>query len=188
MTTAFESFEFPLYVKESLFLLLSLPGLLSAVHTMFRVTKEIFRKVILRSPPGVDSQEWHVMWQKQDCFAPVVWKFSPEQLQNPNKVGEYLKEKCCGNSREVQSYAMCWALATVYQTVLHTRQHSQGEKEQGRARGTMGTPTAAEAQEQPTLGALSPIWKKTSKAKSVRLVNDEEEAGPSQQGKRQGQR
>lgn len=118
----------------------------------------------------------------------MVWKFRPEQLQDPNKVGEYLKEKCCGNSREVQSYAMCWALATVYQTVFHTREHSQGEKEQGRARGTMGTPTAAEAQGQPMLGALAPLWKKTSKAKSIRLVRAEEEAGPSQQRKRQGQR
>lgn len=40
--TAFEDFEFPLDVKESMCLLLGLPDLLSAVHTMFRVTKEIF--------------------------------------------------------------------------------------------------------------------------------------------------
>lgn len=69
------------------------------------------------------------------------------------------------NSREVQSYAMCWALATIYQTVLHTRQHPQGEEEESRATGTMDTPTAAEPEEQPMPGALTPLWKKTSKEK-----------------------
>lgn len=87
------------------------------------------------------------MWQKQDCSAPMVWKFTTEQLQDPDKVGEYLKEKCCRSSRDVQSYAMCWALATIYQTVLHTRQYSQGEEEEGRATGTVGTSAAAEPEE-----------------------------------------
>lgn len=51
-TITFEDFEFPLGVKESMFLLLSLPGLLSAVHTMFRVRTGISREVVLRPAPG----------------------------------------------------------------------------------------------------------------------------------------
>lgn len=35
----------------------------------------------------------------KDYSAPMVWNFTPEQLQDPRKVTEYLKEKCCGNSR-----------------------------------------------------------------------------------------
>ncbi|KAJ7423281.1 hypothetical protein BTVI_10489 [Pitangus sulphuratus] len=45
-TTTFENSEFPLDVKESMFLLLTLPGLLNVVHTMFRVKKEISMEVI----------------------------------------------------------------------------------------------------------------------------------------------
>lgn len=98
----------------------------------------------------------------------MVWKFTPERLQDPDKVGEYLKEKCCGSSTEVQSCAVCWALATIYQRVLHPRQHFQGEEEEGEATGTMGSPTTAEPEQQPTPESLAPLWKKTSKAKSVR--------------------
>jgi len=45
---------------------------------------------------------------------PMVWNFTHEQLQNPNKMIEYLKEQCCGYSREGQLTTLCWALATVY--------------------------------------------------------------------------
>lgn len=31
-----------------------------------------------------------------------------------DKAAEYLKENCCGSFREVQSYATCWALATIF--------------------------------------------------------------------------
>ncbi|KAJ7415200.1 hypothetical protein BTVI_38934 [Pitangus sulphuratus] len=64
ITTAFEIFEFPLDVKESMCLLLSLSDLLSVVYIMFRVKKEISREVIQRSTLRVDSQEWHGMWEK----------------------------------------------------------------------------------------------------------------------------
>lgn len=60
-------------------------------------------------------------------------------------------------------------------------QHPQGEEEEeSRATGTVGTPIAAEPQEQHVLGAVAPIQKK-SKTKSVCSVRDEEEAGSSQQ-------
>lgn len=43
VTTACKNFEFPLDVKDSMFLLQSLPGPLSEVHTKFRVRTEIYR-------------------------------------------------------------------------------------------------------------------------------------------------
>lgn len=61
VTTAFENFDFSLDVKESMILLLILPGLLSVVYTMFGVTKEISMKVIQRSAPRMHSHEWHGM-------------------------------------------------------------------------------------------------------------------------------
>lgn len=69
-TTTSENFEFPLGVKESMFLLLCLPGLLSVVHTMFKMTKEIFRKAIQRSSLREDSRggmkcgrTWASVWR-----------------------------------------------------------------------------------------------------------------------------
>lgn len=49
----------------------------------------------------------------KDDSAPMVFKFTPEQLQL-DKVAEYLKENCCDNFKEVQSYATCWALASIF--------------------------------------------------------------------------
>ncbi|RMC19558.1 hypothetical protein DUI87_03116 [Hirundo rustica rustica] len=105
VTTAFENLEFPLDVKESMFLLLSLPGLLSVVHTMFRVEKEIFRKVIQRSAPRETSHVWHGMREKMgqvlEKFSPPMFsEFTPEQRQDPDKVIEYSKGKYCGGYRE----------------------------------------------------------------------------------------
>lgn len=39
----------------------------------------------------------------KDYSAPIVWKFTPEHLQDPDKVADYLKENCYGSFREVQS-------------------------------------------------------------------------------------
>ncbi|GAB0182827.1 ubiquitin carboxyl-terminal hydrolase 4 [Grus japonensis] len=58
----------------------------------------------------------------------MVWNFTPEQLQHPDKVIEYVKGKCCGYSKETQLTALCWALATIYQTLLDSRQLHQGEE------------------------------------------------------------
>ncbi|GAB0208025.1 ubiquitin carboxyl-terminal hydrolase 4 [Grus japonensis] len=58
----------------------------------------------------------------------MVWSFTPEQLQDPDKMVEYLKGKCCSYSKEAQLTALCWALATIYQTLLASRQHHQGRE------------------------------------------------------------
>lgn len=61
----------------------------------------------------------------KDCSAPIVWRFTPEHLQDPDKVADYLKENCYGSFREAQSYAVCWVLATVYWAPLITGEHLQ---------------------------------------------------------------
>jgi len=63
-------------------------------------------------------------------LAPLVfWNFTPEQVQNPDKLAEYLEEVCCHprNSRETQIIAMCWGLAHAYRAQFNTVQCSKGE-------------------------------------------------------------
>lgn len=126
------------------------------------------------------------MWQKmgqylEDFSPPMVWKVISEQPENPVRLEEYLEGKCCVESREAQITSFFWALAAIYQPLLITRQHPQGEEEEGRATGTVATQTAAEPEEQPVLVAVVPIQKKKSKTKSGHLVRDEEEVGSSQE-------
>jgi len=46
----------------------------------------------------------------------VFWNFTPDHVQNPDKLVKYLEKVCChsGNSRETQITAMCWGLAHAY--------------------------------------------------------------------------
>lgn len=53
--------------------------------------------------------------------APMLLKFTSEQLRDPDEEAEYLKEKCCGSPREASSYAPCWALAPIYWLLLDSR-------------------------------------------------------------------
>lgn len=73
---------------------------------------------------------------------------------------EYLQGQCCDHSTGEQLVAVCWALATIYWTLLVTRQHPQGEEEESRATDTVATRTAVEQEEQPMLVAVIPIQKK----------------------------
>ncbi|GAB0188949.1 hypothetical protein GRJ2_001360200 [Grus japonensis] len=124
----------------------------------------------------------------------MVWSFTPEQLQDPDKMVEYLKGKCCGDSKETQLTALCWALATIYQTLLESRQHHpEGENRptgpaaaQTPATGpaaaqTPATGTVAEPKDQPIPVSIAPIHKKKYTRKSVRLVKDDDESGPSRE-------
>lgn len=78
------------------------------------------------------------------------------------------KEKCCGSSGEGQCYITCCALVTVYWTLLITRQHPHGEKEESRPTGSMAPETAAVPEEQPVLVATAPRQKKKLKNTSHR--------------------
>ncbi|GAB0210301.1 hypothetical protein GRJ2_003495900 [Grus japonensis] len=116
----------------------------------------------------------------------MVWSFTPEQLQDPDKVVEYLKEKCCGDSKETQLTVLCWALATISQTLLDSRQHHQGEERENRPTGTAAaqtpaTGTVAEPKDQPIPVSVAPTHKKKYTRKSVRLVKDDDELGPSRE-------
>ncbi|GAB0208118.1 hypothetical protein GRJ2_003277500 [Grus japonensis] len=126
----------------------------------------------------------------------MVWSFTPEQLQDPDKMVEYLKEKCCGYSKEAQLIALCWALATIYQTLLDSRQHHLGGERESRPTGTADTQapttgpaaaqtpatgTVAEPNNQPIPVSVAPIHKKKYTRKSVHLVRDDDEPGPSRE-------
>ncbi|XP_049650088.1 uncharacterized protein LOC126035487 [Accipiter gentilis] len=180
-------------------------------QVFFRATKRLFKSTTQRSPPKLDTHEWHGMWEDMGKYLenfslPVTWKFTPEQLQNPHEVTEYLKEKCCGYSKDVQLAALCWALASIYQTLLDTRQHPQGEKMENRTTGTVATPTpttdtvaaptpttstvaaptpvtdtSAKPENQPVPVSVAPVQKKKHTKKSVRFVRDEDEPGSSRE-------
>lgn len=172
-----------LNTEESILLLSYLVGRLALVYISFRSAKEITGKFFQRS----ENDEWHGRWEKigqvlKEYSAPVVWKFTPEQIQDPVKVAEYLKEKRCGGSREEQLTALCWALATLYRTLLDTSQSPQGEEEveeEEESRPT-GTQTAAASEEQPMLGAVAPE-QNTSNTRLVSLVRDKEETESSEE-------
>ncbi|GAB0177247.1 ubiquitin carboxyl-terminal hydrolase 4 [Grus japonensis] len=134
----------------------------------------------------------------------MVWNFTPNKLQEPDEVMEYLKGKFYGCSKEAQLIALCWALASTY--LLDSRQRHQGEERENRATGTVATTTpvtgtvatptpatgtaatqtlasgAADEQEnQPMPVSVTPIQKKKYTKKSVHLVRDDDEPGPSRE-------
>ncbi|KAK4818287.1 hypothetical protein QYF61_010429 [Mycteria americana] len=86
---------------------------------------------------------------------PVFWNFTPEQVQDPEKLVKYLEKVCCcpGNSRDAQITATCWGLAHAYQALLNTIQNPQGEEKvsgsDDKATGTAATPAC------PTTGTVA---------------------------------
>ncbi|KAK4831221.1 hypothetical protein QYF61_016319 [Mycteria americana] len=71
---------------------------------------------------------------------PVFWNFTPEQVQNPEKLVEYLEKVCRhpANSRETQITAMCWGLAHAYRALFNTIQNPQGSGD--KVTGTAAVP------------------------------------------------
>ncbi|XP_051624901.1 uncharacterized protein LOC127461275 [Manacus candei] len=201
--TVFENIEFPFDVKDSIMLLLVLLCLLCTVYTMFRVRKVPFREVGWTPALGADNAEWHGKWEAISQYLekfspPMTWKFTPEQLQDPVSMIRLVKEKCSGSSRDGQLTATCWALATAYRALLDMIQHCQGEERRTKSADTTSTQTTAESEgerneptstvstqtieepeEQAKPIAVAPVQKRKSKTKSVRIANDDEEAGPS---------
>ncbi|MCQ4187479.1 hypothetical protein FK515_28195, partial [Klebsiella pneumoniae] len=147
VTSALENFEYPWDVQASILLLLCV---LNGFQMLFRI-KQLFTKFTRRSAWRLDGQGWHGMWEKtgrylENFSPPMVWNFTPEQLQNPDEVIEYLKEKCHSYSKEAKLTALCWALASIYQTLLNV-QHPQEE-------GRKNQPTDTLRLLQPRLPAL----------------------------------
>jgi len=70
-----------------------------------------------------------------------------EQVQNPDKLIEYLEEVCChpGNSRETQTIVMCWSLAHAYRALFNTIHCSKGEEGENKMTDTTAVPAPAAA-------------------------------------------
>lgn len=65
---------------------------------------EISKKATQTPVPRGNGHEWHGMCEKtgqssEKSSAPAVWEFTPEQLQDSDKVTEYLQGGCCVSSR-----------------------------------------------------------------------------------------
>ncbi|KAK4828782.1 hypothetical protein QYF61_000807 [Mycteria americana] len=164
-----------------------------------------FKNIIQKSAPSLDSYEWQGVWDSMGKYLgqwepPVFWNFTPEQVQNPEKLVKYLEKVCChpGNSRETQITAMCWGLAHTYRALFNTIQNPEGEEKvsgsDNKMTGTAATPTlvtgtaatptpptgtAAEPENQPVPVSVTPIQKKKYTRKSAHLVRDADEPGPS---------
>nr|XP_013053966.2 uncharacterized protein LOC106047159 [Anser cygnoides] len=136
------------YWATSMFLLLCL-----SVFLFFDNAKQLFKNTIHRSAPRQDSYEWQGEWEDMGRFLeqwapPVLWKFTPEQLQNPKKLAECLKKGYhrLGFSRQTQIAAVCWGLAYAYRAALTAIQHPPGEeKVSGSDNKTTDTPTTSTA-------------------------------------------
>lgn len=169
-----------------LFVLLSVLYTACTVYTMLRVRTEASREFVWRPALGVDNPEWQgtskEMGQHLENFSPpMIWKSTPEQLQDPVKTISYVKGKGSDSSRDAQLTATCWALAIAYQTVLGMVQHFQEEEKRNKSTGTLSaqttsepegkgnksagtvcTQTIAEPEGQPKLVAVAPVQKRKS--------------------------
>lgn len=153
---------------------------------MFRIRGEISREVAQRSILGVKNPEWHGMWKDigqilKKFPSPVVWKFPPEQIQNPEKVAEYLKENYSGSFKEGKLIALCWALDNAYSMLLITaQQHLQLEGKGNKSADTPVTQATVKPEGQPKPVVATPVQRRKYKTKCICLVDDDGEAEPSQ--------
>ena len=137
--------------------------------------------------PRQRGHGWQGMWENMDRYLenfspPMVWNFTPEQVQDRDEVIECLKKRRLGDSREAQLVTLCWGLASTYWTLLDTIQHSLGE---GRVSGSENVTTGTMAKPETT--SVAPIIKKIQrKWKSASLVRDEE-ASPKREQERESE-
>jgi len=158
---AFENFEYPWDAQASRFLLLCL---LNGLQVLFRV-KQVDKNIVQRPALGLDSSEWLCVGDRMGKYLlqwtpPMLFKLSPEQVQNPDKLLKYLEKECChpGNSRETQITATCWGLAHAYRALFNTVQCCKGEREAKEAAGTAtgAAPPAGPAALQPSRQSQPP--------------------------------
>jgi len=91
-----------------------------------KVSKHM-RNIIWRSALRLDSYEWQGVWSSMGkCLGqwapPVFWNFTPEQVQNPDKLVEYLEEVWCHPGRyKLLQCAGAWHTPTEsYSTLFST--------------------------------------------------------------------
>ncbi|KAM6097713.1 uncharacterized protein LJ206_001003 [Theristicus caerulescens] len=191
ITTTFQYLEHPWVVKIYLLIVLG-----NIVLVLSKVNKH-FKNIIQRSAPRLDSYEWQGVWESTGkCLGrwapPMFWNFTPEQVQNPEKLVEHLEKVCChpDNSRETQITAMCWGLAHAYRAVLNTIQNPRGEEKvsgfDDKTTGSVAMPvpvtgTVAMPENQSVPVSVAPIQKKKYTRKSTHLVRADDELGRSQE-------
>ncbi|RMC20852.1 hypothetical protein DUI87_01705 [Hirundo rustica rustica] len=121
-----ENFEFPLSVKETIFLVCHLVSLLYTVCSFSRIWAEISRGADKTPDPGRGNPEWCGEWEDmgqllKEFSDPIVWDFPQEQIQNPVELGKYLKERYHDGSKGEKMAAVSWALAYAYRTLMPSR-------------------------------------------------------------------
>ncbi|XP_049650076.1 microtubule-associated protein RP/EB family member 1-like [Accipiter gentilis] len=157
----FEKFEYSWGVGTStvLALLLGISILLNVVQLSFKV-KQLFKKITQRCAPRLDNYEWQGVWGSMGKYLekwapPTFWKFTPEQVQDPEELVKYLEKVCChpGSSREIQITATCWGLAHAYRALFDTTQYPQGEEKVSRPNNKMMSTVATQTS---TMGTAAP--------------------------------
>ena len=161
--------------------------LLGLVFVFFPKVKQ-FIKNIIQGPVPRQSCGWQGVWGDLGRYLsrfspPMVLNFTPEQVQNPRKLVQCLKDVCPdpGNTRELhQIAALCWGLAYAYQMSINIAQHPQGNREvlefDDETAQTVTTP-----EDRPSMVSVAPVVKtKQWKRRSGRLVR--EEAPPTDEG------
>ncbi|XP_021236236.1 uncharacterized protein LOC110389699 [Numida meleagris] len=79
----------------------------------------------LRKPsPKPEDTEWQGVWRKlgetlERWESPVSWNFTPEHMEDPESLSEYLRQRCdsFGESEEAQ---IIWGLAHAYRALFNT--------------------------------------------------------------------
>ncbi|XP_058720054.1 uncharacterized protein LOC131592509 [Poecile atricapillus] len=142
VTPLLASVQFPLNVKETIFLAFNLVSFLYTVFSLSRMRAEISRGTDETPEPSMENPEWGGEWEDmgqilKEFSDPVVWDFPHEQILNPAEMGKYLKEKCQVNSKEKKIIAVSWALAYAYRALLDT----VGQQTGGRGQGDKSTAT-----------------------------------------------
>ncbi|KAJ7406823.1 hypothetical protein BTVI_64550 [Pitangus sulphuratus] len=182
-TTAFEKFKFPLDARDTLLFVVCLQICIIMVYLICEARTKISQEGVQKPTPGVDNFEWHGLWEDMGKFlenfsAPMTWKFTLEQLQDPIKVMRSVRERCF--SRSMQLVVACRARTAAYQKLLSMVQHLQEESKGNKIPDTTATQGVAKPEGQPQPIEVTPVQKRKYKTKSVCLVDDDGETRPSQ--------
>ncbi|RMC09838.1 hypothetical protein DUI87_13625 [Hirundo rustica rustica] len=122
--------------------------------------------------PGVENPEWCGEWERmgqtlKEFSDPPALEFSREQIQNPDERKEEPHLRRLSHRRKEPK---------TKQVSVSTQAVTEEKETKGAI--SISTQTVTEA-EQPKPVAVAPVQKKKLKSKSVRIVTDEDVAGPS---------
>ncbi|XP_051667672.1 uncharacterized protein LOC127481899 [Manacus candei] len=155
-------------------------------YLIYQAKAKNYREGVQEPDPGVENLEWRGLWEDmgkflESCSAPMTWKLTLEQLLNPIKIMKAVRERGRDGSMEKQVTAACGVLAIAYRKLLGMVQHSQGKgKDEDKMPNIKVTQDKEKTKGQTKPTEVATIHRKKCKAKSVRLVDDDGEAGSSQ--------